>query len=245
MTDPPSVDRDHVEAEIKLGVERPDEVRRKIERPPRGGLAGFLPVGPVRESTSLDRYIDTAEGDGALQALGLRARLRDEGGKVVLGIKDRGSRDGDTHSRREIEGPATRSLDPRDWPGSATRQVLLAALGGLPLVEIARLGQHRLKRRFRRGATEVEVSLDTIEALDGEAVSAVRHEIEAELVSEGPDVPSALEDLAELALALRSITGVGDSRGSKLSFARSIRRDSRGSGPEQGHAPEPGTFTDR
>jgi inorganic triphosphatase YgiF len=226
-------DRDHVEAEIKLGVARPADVRRLIERPPRSGLAGFLPVGPVHESTSLDRYLDTAERDGALDARGLRARLRDEDGAIVLGIKDRGARDGDTHSRREIEGPATASLDPLDWPASPVRELLVATLGGLPLVEIARLAQHRLKRRFRRGATEVEISLDRIQALDGYAVVAVRHEIEAELVSEGTDVSGALHDMAELAVALRSVPGVGDSRGSKVSFARGAR------------GRDPGTFTDR
>jgi inorganic triphosphatase YgiF len=240
MTDALPLDRDHVEAEVKLGVELPDEVRRLVERPPSGGIAGFVPSGPVREATSLDRYIDTAERDGALDAIGLRARLRDEGGEVVLGVKDRGSRDGDTHSRRELEGRATSSLDPADWHPSHAREVLVAALGGLPPIEIARLAQRRLKRRFRRGATEVEISLDTIEALDAEGiVAAVRHEIEAELITEPSGVADALDDLADLARALRELPGVGDSLGSKLSFARSVRRGTAGA------PPAPGTFTDR
>ena len=59
----------------------------------------------------------------------------------------------------------------------------------------------------------MELSLDELEALDGEHVAGRRFELEAELVE------GNAEDLADLADALREIAGVGDPLGSKLGFA--------------------------
>jgi inorganic triphosphatase YgiF len=83
--------------------------------------------------------------------------------------------------------------------------------------EIARLRQRRLTRLVSRTGTVVELSLDTLEALDGGRVLARRHELEAELI-EGDE-----SALAELGDALRDLDGVGPSLGSKLDFALDAR----------------------
>jgi len=205
---------DPVEIEVKLGVEEPDVIRALLTAPPPDGIAGFVPAGPPRPTIATDRYLDTADPAGRLDAAGLRARLREEDGKVVLALKTEGQRDGDVHHRLELEGPATRSLDPASWPPSTARTRLLAASAGEPLRVIAALRQRRLKRRFRYSDTEIEISLDEMEALDGTLVVARRAELEAELVVGDP---AALHGLAT---TLRGIAGVVDPSGSKLRFAQ-------------------------
>jgi inorganic triphosphatase YgiF len=135
---------------------------------------------------------------------------------VSLTVKRAGREARGVTTRVELEGPATRAIEPESWPPSAARAALLDATGGAPLREIARLRQQRLTRRIRRGSTTVELSLDALEAMDGGHVAGRRHELEAELVEGDP------RDLADLAEALRLIEGVGPSVGSKLRFAQDV-----------------------
>ena len=151
----------------------------------------------------------------------MRARLRATVDGVVLALKDEGTREGDIHARLELEGPATASLDPTAWLPSPARALLVETTGGAPLVVVASLRQRRRVRRLRRGDTEVELSLDTLEALGGggeaEVVIGRRSELEAELVA------GSVADLRELAAALRALPGIGDAGGSKWRFARDAR----------------------
>ena len=201
-----------VEVEVKYAVDDPALIRPLVELPQPGLLAGFEGAGAVHEVEVLDRYLDTVAG--ALEGALARARLREERDRVELTFKRQGVvGDGGVTTRVELEGPATPDLDPARWPESAARHELMAVAGGGPLVETARLRQRRLVRDLVRGETRVELSLDHLEALDGEAVVATRWELEAELKA------GRQEDLAELANALGVLPGLSLAAESKRLFA--------------------------
>ena len=213
--------REPLEIEVKLGVSRPLRIARLVRRFELHGLAGFEPRDAPRVATMTDRYLDTAAGQGRLQAEGIRARLRTEGGTVVLAVKRGGVvRDGVT-VRVELQAQATSSLDPRHWPSSDASAAVAEAAGGERLIEIAVLHQRRLVRRIGKGATTVDLSLDRVDAREGGRVLARRHELEAELV-EGDE--SALAALAD---ALRRVDGISAPPGSKLAFGLAARRAAR------------------
>lgn len=200
-----------VEVEVKLAVVDPEAIRDLIQTGDSARLAGFEAAGPIRETQLVDRYVDTA--GGTLADIGARARVRTGDGPARLALKRRGIEDGAVTSRREVEGPATEALDPAGWPASAARSELLELASGEPLVEIARLRQHRTARDVARGGTRVELSLDALDALDGDQVVASRWELEAELKA-GDVAP-----LHELAAALQRNPATGPPTGSKLGFA--------------------------
>lgn len=165
-----------------------------------------------------DRYLDTDHVAGRLQASAYRARLRRSHRSVELTVKRRGTYQGALSERLELKGEATRSRDPARWPHSEARDRLLAIAGPGPLMEIAAVRQRRLVRHFRRGGTEVEVSLDAMESLDGARVVARRWELEIELL-EGDRA-----GLLEVAGGFRRLPGLASATGSKLDFARAARR---------------------
>ena len=200
-----------VEVEVKLAVGDPAAIRELIDTADPARLAGFAAAGPVRETRIVDRYIDTA--GGSLTGVGARSRVRTGDGAARLALKRRGIEDGAGTSRREVEGPATEALDPSAWPASAARTELLQLAGNAPLVEIARLRQRRVARDVARGGTRIELSLDALDALDGDQVVASRWELEAELKA-GDAAP-----LHELAAALQRNPATGPPTGSKLGFA--------------------------
>jgi inorganic triphosphatase YgiF len=202
-----------LEIEAKLSASDPEGLERQLRAESPPPLAGFEADGPPRLVTMVDRYVDTALVGGWLRSLGMRARLREAEGEIVLTVKRQGSQAGSVMSRPELEGPATTGLDPHAWPDSAARAALFEAIGTDPLLEIARLRQHRLYRIWRRDDTVVELSLDALEAMDGDEVLDRRHEIEAELVEGDPAGVHAL------AGALSRLPGVGPALGSKLQFA--------------------------
>jgi inorganic triphosphatase YgiF len=202
---------DGVEVEVKLSVERPEVVRSLIETPHQHQLAGFDAVTDAREVVVVDRYFDTA--DHALDAVLARARLRESNGRVVLAFKRAGIVEDGVTERVELEAPATHELDLAKWPASPARTELAGIVGNAPLVETARLRQQRLVRNLRRGGTTVELSLDRLGALDGDAVVAVRWELEAELKA------GSRGDLAELSNALQVLPGISLAAESKRLFA--------------------------
>jgi inorganic triphosphatase YgiF len=202
-----------LEIEVKLSVTDPDRIQLILEHPAPSRLAGFAAAGPVTEQVVLDRYVDTA--DRRLAAADARARVRTGGpGGPILALKRRGIEQAGVTARHEVEAPASDALDPQLWPASPARAELLDLSRGEPLVEIATLRQRRRVRMLRRGAAEVELSLDELEALHGDEVTASRWELEAELKA-GPR-----EALEELAAVLERLPGVAPALGSKLSFAR-------------------------
>ena len=184
---------------------------RRLGRDGPDRLAGFAREGRLRRRIVIDRYLDTA--DGALERAEARARLREARSGVVLTVKRRGVEDGPVTAREELEGPATSDVDPARWPQSSARESLLRLAGESQLVEVVRLRQLRAIRMLRRGETLVEVSLDQLEALDGELAIATRWELEAELKA------GSRARLAELADVLLAMPGVAPALGSKRAFA--------------------------
>ncbi len=216
-----SADGEPVEIELKLGVDDPAAVRKMMADPPSGGLASFVPDGEVIERVIVDRYLDTSATGGRLEGAGLRVRLRADANAgadgTILGVKSSGSQSAGVVRRLELEGPATTSLDPQDWPDSAARRRVTAVVAGQTLREIAALRQQRMTRDFRRDEARVEVSLDAMTALAGSREIALRTEIEVELLSGTPEV------LHEIAGALMLVPGIRTSDGSKFDFARDAR----------------------
>lgn len=212
---PEEEDAEPLEIELKLGVVQPDVVREAIEDGSPDVLAGFEALGPAATVTVVDRYLDTSPTltEGRLAANGLKARLREAGDEVIVTVKRASALEGVVMTRVELEAPATPSLDPETWPDSPARRAIVTALGSESLVEVVALRQRRLKRRFARDGTEVELSLDELEALHGGAVVERRWDIEAELVrgDVGP--------LHELADALRRLPGVEPPMTSKREWA--------------------------
>lgn len=215
-----------LEVEVKLGVSRPLRIARLVRGFELHRLAGFEPLAPARVVTLTDRYLDTALVGGWLQALGMRARLRTQGGAVVLAVKRGGLERAGVTTRVELQAEATSSLEPRHWPASPARAALIEAIGTEPLLEIAVLRQRRLVRPIGRGGTSVELSLDRVDAVDRGRVLARRHELEAELVAGDEDA------LAGLADALQHVDGITPAVGSKLAFGLSARKSMARRGPQ-------------
>ena len=205
------------EIELKLTVADPAVIGELIGRPPAGGIAGFQPIGPARTVRCLDRYFDTSPVDGALRRAGVRARLREQDGAVILAVKASIETLGAVSRRVELQGPAVARLDPAAWPPSAARSRIQPLIGDGPLVEIAALRQTRLQRNFTSGTTTVEISLDQMTAMNGRRMLARRSEVEAELLA---GEPALLQDLAA---AIGALPGVGPATGSKLAFALNAR----------------------
>ncbi len=212
---PAAVGSDPEEIELKLAVGDPDVIRALLRRPPGPGIAGFLPDGPIRTVIVVDRYFDTP--DGALTLHGLRARVREQGGELILAVKASIATEGAVSRRVELQGPATAGLQPSAWPPSVARERLLAHIGDRPVVEIAALRQRRLQRNFAAAGTRAEISLDEMTALQGRRPLARRTEVEAELLAGDAEL------LQRLAAALAELPGVGVASGSKLAFALAAR----------------------
>lgn len=185
-------------------------------------MAGFEPAGPVRDVLIVDRYLDTA--DGALETAGARIRLRESGARVIATVKRRGIEEQGVTARVELEGEATASTNPADWPDSPARRAVEHVVAGATLVETARLRQRRKVRDVARGETRVELSLDRLEALDGDLVVATRWELEAELKAGDRD------DLVELSNALQGLPWLALAAESKRLFAMLAVARARGAG---------------
>jgi triphosphatase len=132
-----------------------------------------------------DRYFDTP--DLALSAAGYGARLRTVGSDTTLTVKaDIEVGDG-LHRRLELEAPATRSLNVRNWPESEARSRLLDVVADRRLVERFVVGQQRRERAIDFDGTRAVASIDEgeVEYL-GIAAGDIR-QFEVELVSGDAD----------------------------------------------------------
>src|SRR5438067_6328863 len=113
-----------VEVEVKLGVWAPAAVRRLLLHPEPARHAGFAALGPAHVVNVDDRYLDTDHEIGRLTLAAMRARVRRIGLDRIVTVKRAGALDRGVTTRVELEGPATRSLNPRRWPQSDARDVL-------------------------------------------------------------------------------------------------------------------------
>ncbi len=222
-----------VEVEVKFALDSPDLIRDLIERPRPELLAGFEPADTAREVVVVDRYLDTAGND--LEAELVRVRLRESGGTVTVTFKRQGVVERGVTERVELEGQATAQPEPARWPDSAARRAVAGIAGERPLLETAVLRQRRLVRDLRRGEARVELSLDRLEALDGENVVATRWELEAELKEGSRDA------LGELSNALQVLPGVSLAAESKRLFAMLAVANARSAAAAPGRSPDQGT----
>jgi len=157
-------------------------VKTTVERELKLEADGSLSIDdlggePVEPRTFTSTYYDT--GDGLLLRLGIQLRRRLEDGANVWQLKLPRE---DGRVELEVDGV------PGD-PPSELAEVLRAALDGRHLRPVATLRTRRSGRRVD-GA---EVTLDSVEVLDGQRVASRFTEIEAELVADEPRRLAALE----------------------------------------------------
>jgi inorganic triphosphatase YgiF len=169
-------------------------------------------LGDARTIELEDRYIDTAHG--ALREAGFVARIRVGDGPPRLTVKSIARRGaGAVHRRLELEGEAGSGDDPRDWPASAARARVLAAVGDGALIPLVTIRQRRLQRELGIVASVIEVSLDEVEVAAPGGRIDVWVELEAELRT-GSDA-----DLAALGRFLLRRSDVVPATSSKLDRA--------------------------
>ena len=146
---------DERELELKYSVSDPAAVREMLGE----SIAG-LAIGPAREINVVDRYVDTPSG--ALGRAGYGARLRHAQRQTTLTLKSQSADEGALHDRLELEGTATRNLDPRRWPASGARALLEATVGEERLRSLFVIEQWREEHDLTAadGAIVATLSLD-------------------------------------------------------------------------------------
>ena len=179
-------------------------------------LAGAV-LGPALTVEETDRYLDTA--DGRLDAALWACRLRTRDGEVRVSLKGP-ARESDPdwlHRRPEVEGPATDSTDPADWPMSDARRALERLSGGAPLVERLRLQQQRTERAVQIGDRRVAtLSLDRVAIARGTQEAGELFVVELEL-TDADALPA--DELRRLAEALAGRPGLTPDPRTKLEHA--------------------------
>jgi inorganic triphosphatase YgiF len=146
---------------------------------------GFARLGTARTVAESDRYLDTA--DGALAMRRWACRLRRRNGALRVSLKGPPEATvADWHHRRpEVEGPATDSLRPGDWPNSEARRMLLEITGRRELIERFELRQQRTERPVVVDARRVgTMSLDVVDVIDSGRQRGRVHIVEIELAGE-------------------------------------------------------------
>ena len=179
-------------------------------------LGELRPTSVIRTTQHEDRYVDTA--DGALAHAGFAARLRTTAAGTTVSVKSLARRPPDDPAqpiarREELEGPAERGGQPRGWPNSDARSLILELCGDAPLVETVTIRQLRRRRELTGGEATVELSLDEVDVVARSRVIDRFVELEIELV-DGPETA-----LADLAAALAAEPGLAPERDSKLETA--------------------------
>lgn len=143
------------ELELKYALTDPEAIRRLLA----GDAFDGFEVGRLHSLSLEDRYVDTPSR--ALERSGYGARLRRGGQRTTLTVKKTTPATGAVHDRLELEGAATRSLDPRHWPESGARALVEAATGGEHLRTLFVIDQQRDEHELLLDGTAVAtVSLD-------------------------------------------------------------------------------------
>jgi inorganic triphosphatase YgiF len=205
--------------EVELKYLATDAALADLARRERLGPAA---LGPASTAMELDRYLDTP--DGRLAAARWACRLRTRGERTIVSLKGPPAPSGDTgvHRRPEIEGAATPSTDPADWPPSGARERLEALSAGARLVERLALRQERTERDLTIGTERVAtLSLDRVTVLHlGEEIGRFAS-VELELAPE----QDAGRWLSELREALSAVIGLRPDALSKLEHALALLDD--------------------
>ncbi|MGH2446139.1 MAG: hypothetical protein ACRDGD_08890 [Candidatus Limnocylindria bacterium] len=172
---------------------------------------GPATLGPAVAFDEVDRYLDT--DPHRLAPAGWACRLRSRADAVRASLKGPPDAvDPDwLHRRPEVEGPATPSLDARDWPESEARFLLLDLSGGRPLHERIALHQRRSERIVRLadggladGGRIGTLTLDVVRVERGTALGML-FMVELELADPSPRAEGELSRLAD---ALAAIPGL-------------------------------------
>lgn len=207
-----------IETELKFRADGPAPLERlaQLER------LGHAVLGPPRTRHETDRYLDTA--DGRLAAAAWACRLRTGAGRTIVSLKgplETDASDGaELHRRPEVEGPAGPGADPRGWPPSAARDLLLELSDAQALVEGLVLHQERTERgvRLRRPVGTLSLDHVTVEA-DGATVGEL-HIVELEL-------RNGRADVRPLTAALAEVEGLRPDPETKLEHALAIAEGAR------------------
>lgn len=181
------------EIEAKFRADSPSVLEALTAAP----SIGFAELGAPTTADELDRYLDTA--DGRLAAARWACRLRSRAGGVLISLKGPAeSTDGAWHhARPELEGPASDSFDPDDWPPSEARSLVLELAGDAPLVERLALRQRRTERAVLVDGRRVgTLSLDTVEVVDAPPDEPPLLAVELELIDDAAIERSRFEALA-------------------------------------------------
>ena len=183
-------------------------------------IGPFRAISGARTAQHEDRYLDTS--DGALARAGFAARLRQTNAGTIVGVKSTRSLDGPLARREELEGPADRTSDPRDWPPSDARSLILELCGDAPLVELVTVRQLRRRRRLKAADAAVELSLDEVDVVARGRVIDRFAELEVELTA-GEE-----ERLTELRAVFEAQGGLTPATSSKLETALAASSQSNG-----------------
>jgi inorganic triphosphatase YgiF len=176
-------------------------------------LDGYA-LRPARTAEVVDRYYDTAEA--ALLRGGYACRLRREGGQIMATVKGLGGAADGIHRRQELEVAVSGEVDPRAWPESPARGLVLSLTEDRPLDLLFELRQTRHRRQVSDGSRPVGLlSLDRVEVATGDETLAWR-ELEIELEEEGRTT-----DLQTLSIVLQTTFGLYPEPESK--FTRALR----------------------
>ena len=210
-----------IEIELKYDVTDRALLDPLLEAAAPAGFAG----GEWHEALVDDRYVDTP--GRAVEHAGYAARIRERGDRRILGLKSLTPAVGAVHRREELEGPAGEGLDPRAWPASDARDLLLQTIGEEPLQERFQVRQRRRVREVSDADGAVEISADEVEVLRGGHRLGTYSGIEVELRRGDEAI------LGRLATALEATGGVRTAAGSKFEAARDL---AEGAAPASGRS---------
>ena len=204
-----------IEIELKYDVTDRALLAPLLEAATPAGLAG----GEWTEALVDDRYVDTA--GRAVEHAGYAARIRERGDRRILGLKALTPAVGAVHRREELEAPAGEGLDPRAWPASDARDLLLRTIGDEALQERFEVRQQRRVREVSAEDGAAEISADEVEVLRGGRRLGSYSGIEVELRRGDEAI------LGRLAAALEATGGVRAASGSKFEAARDLAEGAR------------------
>ncbi len=210
-----------IEIELKYDVTDRALLDPLLEAAAPAGFAG----GEWHEALVDDRYVDTP--GRAVEHAGYAARIRERGDRRILGLKSLTPAVGAVHRREELEAPAGEGLDPRTWPASDARDLLLRMIGEEPLQERFQVRQRRRVREVSDADGAVEISVDEVEVLRGGHLLGTYSGIEVELRRGDEAI------LGRLATALEATGGVRPASGSKFEAARDL---AEGAAPASGRS---------
>jgi len=190
-----------IEVEMKFEVADPGGGDMYLVAPE---LGPFTPAGLVSSIRVEDRYVDSP--DWALARAGFAARMRKTSRGSQISLKAQNYTGGRLQRREEIEGPTDGGLNPRAWPTSHARDVVLELCGDETLVEMLTIRQLRRLRTLKAGPTRAELSLDEVEIVGDGQVLDCFEELEVEL-KRGDEAPlEPLMAVFDRDVRLRSVT---------------------------------------